>query len=641
MPIDTPNKALLLTELPTATANDAGIQAIVATSAGAKKLPIQHIFEPYSILVGSYLHYSHYFPTSFAVPMMGGVLDPEDFEDRLQALKQRIPDDWILDDGKVQLPIVLDHVLQQDVHLHPGDFQEDAMQNATGSFGGAGRVGTAGIFTQSGVIGYQANTNRSDNWATSIHMDLSRHVRTADHTRERTLNTVLCILTGKNKATETQRYYMIDPEHGEYLGWFVNLAVGKNGQGIGYNPLLMTQKEPTKHNQATLAGVWKNEISSDPLGLAMQMKMTSSKKWPFEYFDEIYRTFRIAGKDVFITATATGVQVIGGDGNDSITFSGTPAYETNALWGSSYGVAYNSTSVVVSGRDFSSFSITGLPTVNIWFRTKSGNGILSLKSNNKELDSTWWGNLTKKCPSEKKADLQAWLSRMPNGVFNAANLNDTLDSLPRSRFYFYSTKYKAKTPSQADLRMSFQSAQVVDNLGLYDAARVDGFSLENFLSKEQREFYFLGKKLTLFADRKAVKWQDDDGYYLKIKATPEIGNYVTIDAQNTQICYQITTKNWYFGGPSIAEINATDGYSGKILFFVKDNIVLCSMSVYLDFSKIQVCLTKAPVGREDDLKKVFAHLPNDWDNTLNQDNIGNINGSKESRFWMMGENKLN
>lgn len=50
MPIDTPKQALTLDELPTAGANDPGIQAVVTTATGAKKLPLRVLFEPYNLL---------------------------------------------------------------------------------------------------------------------------------------------------------------------------------------------------------------------------------------------------------------------------------------------------------------------------------------------------------------------------------------------------------------------------------------------------------------------------------------------------------------------------------------------------------------------------------------------------------------
>lgn len=68
--------------------------------------------------------------------MIGGILNSDDFVDSLATLKQRISQEWILTDGCVQLPLVFDHVLQQDFSLLPGGFQSDAIHNIKGEFSG-------------------------------------------------------------------------------------------------------------------------------------------------------------------------------------------------------------------------------------------------------------------------------------------------------------------------------------------------------------------------------------------------------------------------------------------------------------------------------------------------------------------------
>lgn len=641
MPIDTPDKALTLAELPTVTPGDTAVQAIVTTNMGAKKLPLGSLFEPYNLLIGTYQYYAGSgFPHAFSVPMLGGLLDPDDFEDKLKTLKSRVPIDWITSDGDVKLPLVLDHVLQQDLRLEPGVFQKDAMQNITGNiFAQTNGVGgyADGVFSYS--YGGHGNLTGALNDGHQAHFnfDLSRVARTNTNTRENTLNAVLCILTGQNTSTMTKRYYIIDPLHGEYIGWYVDLAVGKHGQAIGFNSAVMTDIEPIEFSQASLAEKWNNETPSDPLGLSIQVK--TRKMWNWTDFDQTYRTFRIGGRDVFITADITGIRMLGGNGTDSIVFSGAPSYNGAAAWGSGYGVTYHATSVIINGSDFTAFTITGLPTVTVWFRVKGSHAILSMIANGRELDSQWWNNLESRCPSERKQNLQVWLARMPHGMYNAANTNDTFDSIPQSRFYLYSSKYNAKTPSQNQLWTNFQSASVTDDLGLYTAAQQTGFSLVNFASKEQRTFLISGFSLSLEATNEGIKWTSEDGYYVRAACTVSVGNTTTYHGQNQQVIFQATDSNWFFGGPDIAEINTTRGYAIKMLLCVKSSTVLFSFAGgfnYFSLDKISALISAAPTGRETDMRTIFEHLPMDWENTLNQDTMGENWGTREARFWMQG-----
>lgn len=633
MPIDTPKQALTLDELPTAGANEPGIQAIVTTATGAKKIPLGVLFEPYSLLIGSYQFYSADFPISFAIPMMGGILDPADFEDNLQLLKQRVPNDWITNDGKVQLPLALDHLLQQDLTLQPGQMQQDAMQEWSKNFTqteqreGNASSGIGGTFIQSG--------------SPPIPFSLSSVARTAEKTRENTLNGLLCIITGKNNATTTKKYYIIHHEHGAYAGWTVNLPVGKNGQGIGFNPLVMTEKEPSEFNQDSLAKAWKDSEQSDPLGLAIKAKTRNI--WDFSHFENIYKTFRIAGKDIFITANIDGVKMMGGDGNDSIVFTGRPAYTSTTLWGSGYGVQYHCTSVMITGSGFSQFTITGLPQVSINYRVKGNNAILSLLSNNKEIDQQWWARLSAQCPSDKLENLKSWLNNMPAGIFNAANMNDTLDNVPKSRFYLHSSDYLPKKPSQVEIWNSFKSATVSDGLGIYSAASLSNFRLSNHLSKEQRTFWIEGFQVEIEADDNGIKFTSKDRYYLRLGGNKQVGSQTTYYGQNQQVIYNIAAQGYFLGTPDNQEIHLTNGWSFKALIAVKEKFVLLSCpgqstyTEYLDFNKVKQLISFAPAGQEANVREIFENLPKDWENTTNQDTGGENWGIAKARFWMRGD----
>lgn len=619
MPIDTPDKALLLSELPTASANDAGIQAIVTTNTGAKKLPIQQIFEPYNIFIGSYVHYAGNIPAGFAVPLLGGILDPDDFEDRLQTFKQRIPADWILHDGRVQLPTLLDHVLQQDILLQPGDLQEDAVQKIYGEITAFNMSGS-GDFKHKQDHGQWKFSNGGGGDPRTRTYELNPSIRMAKRTREQTINTVLCILTGKNKAVETKKYYLIHPEHGEYLGWSISLAAGKNG-GIGFNPKLMSEEVPNERPQASLADDFSAEISSDPLGIAMRMKL-AEKSFSFDFFSEIYKTFRIDGVDVLFSASKQGIKLTYQGG--SLLISGAVTYESNSLFNSSYGVGYNSTSCLVD-LGVKTFTVSGLPNVQVKFRMKAGIGLLQFN-----LDSNWFNRLKELCPPENGPDLNEFLAKIPNRVVNQANF-DRIDSNVDSRFYFYSDKFKQKTPTQAQIRAEFQSAVNSDKLN--QAVRESNFNLSNFVN--DREFVFFGQKLSIEADMSGVRFKTKAGYYWGVKSTPEVGSFSNIDGQNQQIRYNFTNRSWIFGGPEMEEIQATDGYAGVILIYAKGRCILLANSVTFAYNYVDLIKNKAPAGREQDLKRIFNNLPPDFENTLNQDNIGSNNGERGGRFWMI------
>lgn len=638
MPIDTPSQALTVDELPTASANEAGVQALVVTASGVKKLPIQVLFEPYSLLIGSYQYYPSGYPMSMAIPLMGGVLDPADFDDNLQILKQRVPNDWILADGKVQLPLASDHVLQQDLSLQLGQLQEDAMQNVIGQFGGVhGIAGTGPFRSGGGQGGGPSNQTAIQRVPWTMDFSADPALRTADRTRERTINALMCIVTGPNTSTTTKTYYVIDAQTGVYAGWTITLPVGRTGEGIGYNAQVMTTTPPPDHNQTTLAGLWPTAAVGDPLGLAMWVWTRS--QWSWAWFETIYRTFRIGGKDVFITADMSGVRMLGGDGIDSIVFTGTPSYNTATVWGSAYGVIYSCTSVVVNGSDFVNFAITGLPTVDIRYMVKGGVAILSMTSGGQPLNATWWANLEAKCPQDKLQDLQKWLGRMPDGMYNAANTNDTLDGVPMSRFYLYSSAYVAKKPTQYEIWQSFINAQVSDLLGIYAGALLSDFSLSNYISKEQRTFWLCGFQVTFEADANGFKWITEDGYYLRCAGSIRVGSQTNYYNQGQQVIYSVTPQGYFVGGPGISEINFTNGWSMTPWIIVKERYVMFSFSSdanYFSVNRINELIGFTPSGREADVQRIFEHMPKDFTNTLNTDNIGNNWGVAQARFWMQG-----
>lgn len=639
MPIDTPNKALTLDELPTASAADTAIQVVVNTAKGAKKLPLGEIFQPYNILIGSYQYYaSHGIPHHWAIPMLGGVLNPADFVDSLITLKHRIPAEWILSNGHVQLPLILDHVLQQDLSLNPGEFQGDAIRNITGYFSGGVNGSFTGPFSHGHVIHTVGSQGGAVPAANQTFFDVSRSVPVAAKNRENTFNAFLCILSGQTKSIHTKRYWLIDPVHGEYLGGYLDLVLGLDDIGIGFNSQVMTAVAPVEISQVELYNQFLKQTQSDPLGLAMQVR--SRNQFTFVPFDPMYRSFRIAGKDVIFTASMDGIRVTGGDGTDSITFTGNTTYNSGSAWGSKYGTVCSCNAVIINSAGFDSFTITGLPGIHIEMRVKENTALLSMVSGGNPLDSSWWSRLDERCPSEHKSKLASWLMRMPNGIYNLANANDVYDSIPQSRFYFHSLAYtNDKSETQRELFDQFTSNNVSDNLGLYTAAGLSDFSLENFLDKTERTFWLEGKKMTLSASSTEIKWMSEDGYYLRSSCVVTLQNLSNFSGQTQQIVFQTRDDGWYFGGPGVTEINTVRGYTLKFLLVIKGDVILFSFAGgldYLDKGKIDALMSAAPAGREADLRQIFEHIPIEWENTMNQDTIGSNWGTLEARFWMKG-----
>ena len=165
-----------------------------------------------SIMLGSYLYFAcENFPED-CVPLMGGILDPEDFLDKLVIFKQRIPAAWILLDGRIQLPNAFQKSLKMDPSQAWG-----AIPNET--------------------------RKKAQNYAA-----LALPVEKTETVSSMNLNTVITIVVGSLKKFHSYKtYYLINPDTQEYYGQRIRLATTKeNGEGIGFNPLIMTETPPAR-----------------------------------------------------------------------------------------------------------------------------------------------------------------------------------------------------------------------------------------------------------------------------------------------------------------------------------------------------------------------------------------------------------
>ncbi len=640
MPIETPSQALTLPELPLAEPAEQSATLLVNTEQGTKQMSMDSLHD---LFIGTYQYYAgREFPRLWAIPMLGGILNPDDFVDSLATLKKRIPEEWILTDGRVQLPLVLDHVLQQDLSLLPGDFQSDAIRNIKGEFaGGVNGIWNGPFTTSSNTTHSIGNASVGAGLAVAArqsYFDASRLVPTAEKNRENTLNALLCLFCGKVKQQKVKRYWLLDYMHGEPLGWYIDLAVGVDGHGIGYNPHMMMENEPVELKQELLSSLYPNAAQGDPLALAFQVH--SRNQFTLSFFNLMYRSFRLDSKDVVFTATMDGIRITSGDGTDSITFLGTPQYKTDTVFLSQYGMSYHCNAVSISSSQFETFTITGLPSVSIQFRVRSNLALLSLLKDGQILDEKYLEQIKNACPKENLAHLLEWMSRMPGFFYNKANTQDNLGDLPMSRFFFASCVFPTSSPSQLELFHQFRENPAEDNINFYDALQT-GFNLADFVTKEQRTFWLDGRKMTLSADENGIKWTSTDGYYMRAACAPYLGNITTFSGQKQQIVYQSTDLQWFFGGPGIEEINTLRGYSLKMLMMVKDDIIVFSFGGgfnYFNKSKIEALINAAPEGKESEMKKIFDHLPYDWENTMNsQDTFGQNWGTKEARFYMKSD----
>ncbi len=640
MPIETPSQALTLPELPLAGATEQSATLLVNTDQGAKQMALDSL---HNLLIGTYQYYAgRGFPRLWAVPMLGGILNPDDFVDSLAALKQRIPEEWILTDGRVQLPLVFDHVLQQDLSLLPGDFQNDAIRNIKGEFSGGVNGNWAGPFITSGNTPHSiGNASVGAGHAPASrqsYFDVSRAVPTAEKNRENTLNSLLCLFCGQIKQEKVKRYWLLDYMHGEPVGWYIDLAVGVDGHGIGYNPHIMMESEPVELKQEFLRNLYPRASEGDPLALAFQVY--SRQEFSFSFFELMYRSFRLDSKDVVFTATMDGIRITGGDGTDSITFMGTPQYKTDNVLMSQYGMSYNCNTVSISSGQFDTLTISGLPTVSVQFRVRTGLAVLSLLEGGRLLDENYLKQIYNRCPQEHLSKLSSWMLRMPSFFYNKANTYDELDSLPMSRFFFATSAFTMPSPSQLELCNEFRTNSANDNINFYDSVQT-GFNIADFVSENKRTFWLDGRKMILSANEAELRWTSADGYYMRTVCTPYIGNITNFSGQNRQIVYQSSDSKWFFGCPGIEEINTVRGYGLKMLFIVKENIILFSFAGGFDYfskSKIEAFINSAPAGKEAEMREIFKYLPYDWQNTMNsRDNFGENWGTKEARFYMKAD----
>ncbi len=166
------------------------------------------------MMVGSYLHFACENLPDDCVPLMGGILNPEDFADHLEIFKQRIPSSWILADGTVQLPNAFQKSLKMDPSYPWGAIPSN-------------------------------QEKKTQNYAA-----LAVSVQEESTVSSMNLNTIITIVVGNLKNLHSYKtYYLIHPETQEYYGQKIRLAQTKeNGEGIGYNPLIMKETPPAKNS---------------------------------------------------------------------------------------------------------------------------------------------------------------------------------------------------------------------------------------------------------------------------------------------------------------------------------------------------------------------------------------------------------
>lgn len=241
-PIPTPANAILVNDLPQTTRDDTGIFTLVQTDTGTKKMPISQAQELPSYMIGSVQPFfgNDENMALYSVPLLGGVLNPNNYQDNLVSLKNRIPSTWILPDGRVQLPNMDDRVLGQDTRLAAGSFEDDAIRNINATWTGYGidtpSLNATGAASDIYYPGQGDLPCCAPNGIPrhKVTFDASKVVPTADVNRERTLNVIYFIMLPYLKNVENiQRCRLLFGATESPI--ILSLAQVEGGEVVGFN----------------------------------------------------------------------------------------------------------------------------------------------------------------------------------------------------------------------------------------------------------------------------------------------------------------------------------------------------------------------------------------------------------------------
>lgn len=263
--VPTPQEATLLQDIPTLSGTETGKVILVQTDQGLRKINWDYFQNSQEHLIGTIqaIPYGACLEQGW-VPLLGGVLKPEWFADQLRIVKRRFFP-WVdSGTGYVNLPLLNDVLLQFDQKLYHFEQQNDALQNIVADFwaGGVHQTGDGNIFKSMNNWGAQFRKGSGgDGRVTGVwRMDVSggTGMRTADRTRERTVNVVWAIYCGPlaNKGAVTKWYALKESFGGDYshkppsttpysFPYFRLWLPAGEQDAIGYNASIM---EPVKND---------------------------------------------------------------------------------------------------------------------------------------------------------------------------------------------------------------------------------------------------------------------------------------------------------------------------------------------------------------------------------------------------------
>ncbi|MGL4524878.1 MAG: hypothetical protein ACRCVN_05100 [Spirochaetia bacterium] len=592
--------------------------------------------------IGSYVHYAcDKIPNNCAI-LLGGILDPEDFEDALSMFKSRIPRNWITSEGKIVLPSAYDRILQMDPSLDWGTIENDAIRNIKGVFGrfyGSQMLHT-GPFALQTHLRHDSLISGGNGTAFPIEFDASRVVPTARKNRENTLNSVIAIITGNLKEVKSiRKYHLIDPKTKEYFGKTISLPqIHQDSHGVGFNPAIMVEAPPIYALQNQLAHEFKISPQSDPLGLCEAVAIGKNFLLS-DYVNNSYREFLL--DDIWVEIEATQGEFLIRKSNNShsfLRFICAPTINAGEFFGTKKHIFFSTTKIEIHDPSFTSIAITMSMTSHMRISICGTHLLCSLfwtKSNiNSVLRMDFIDDLRERCPKDRLADLDFWLQNFPKDLSNIYNNEDDWSYIwgeKSCRFYMKNENPDLRVNHQNSLYKSYLQASTEDALAVIDAIQNATFNLRNNYTLSALSFFQAGEKIFIQADMHGFSYYSSGGFYIKIPAIP-IKDTREIFGSKIVLRYSSAAGNQiFFGGPDLEEISSTSAHNTSVYLIFKENkfILWHADESLIPWGQkmMNSFVSRCSTEYKSMLQDVLYQFPLEWgNNQATSDGFGTISG---------------
>lgn len=486
----------------------------------------------YQQFAGSFIQFSSEsnLPNT-VVPCLGGVIYPDQFEDKLSSLKSKIPSSWIKDDGSVQLPNLMDRLL---------------MFSPVNGFGQS--------YELSLLLGQRYS---------ALHTTAADNVPFLTAKNINTFSILNCIVTGQIRTVVSNKtYYLHDPISGEYSGMQIQLPVVEGRpEGVGYNESIMKDSIIQRKQTDIADSYWSSDnMCGDPVGILSnanqnpnQMQFLTLDKIP-----EKSRTFNIDGIPMVFSIENQIIYLKRQDNpNHYIAFVNGLTYSGKNTWfngGST--LLINSNSLRISSTKIQNeYSNTNTNNCLQWSNVCNCNAVISIRggqvliqfgvdyNNNDRVIVPfglwlWLKIFQNNYSNEQQREwIFDWLKGMPRSVINMLerypnipiyrnNVSGFSDAYgwvidankDAGTIWYAEVPLKTIPNTQNELLSEFFAETVASETrtDIQNDINAQNFDISTVIPENGRKLYIDGYIMTLDIKPNYFEWQTDTGYILRV-----------------------------------------------------------------------------------------------------------------------------